>query len=295
MKQRKIAVLVDPNEIYPPSDKMALDFLGEIGKSQRCEVDILTKKDINKLKNYSALFIRTLTNVEDYTYQWSLLAQYRKMNLLDTPKGISLGCNKNIQYQLCMEHKIHLPKTQFIYAFDDLDKLDKKINLKFPLVMKVPNGSFSNGVYKIHDLDELKKKAQRLFHNKKLYSLILQEYIYTEYDWRIGILNKKPLFACKYFMAKDHWQIIKYHDEQSFDEGDAETVSIHKVPAKVMGIVSKIIPLIDNGLYGIDVKILNNKSYFIEINDNPNICFNVEDQVGREKIYKKLINQLIGN
>lgn len=292
MKKNKIAVLIDPNEIYPPSDKMALDYLVATGESLECEVNFLTKKDVAKLENYSALFIRTLTNVEDYTYQWALLAQYLNMQLIDTPRGISLGCNKDIQYQLCMGNKITIPKTQFIYSFDDLNKIERKLNLTFPLVLKIPNGSFSTGVYKIHDLAELKQKAKGLFQDKKLYSLILQEYIYTEFDWRIGILNKKPLFACKYFMAKDHWQIIKYHDERSFDEGDAETVSVNQIPAKVMEMVEQIIPLIDDGFYGVDIKIFNDKSYFIEINDNPNLCFNVEDLVNREEIYQKILNRL---
>ena len=28
-----------------------------------------------------------------------------------------------------------------------------------------------------------------------------QEYLATDFDWRVGVLDRRPLFACKYFMA----------------------------------------------------------------------------------------------
>ena len=31
----------------------------------------------------------------------------------------------------------------------------------------------------------------------------------TDFDWRIGVLEGKALYACRYFMARKHWQILK--------------------------------------------------------------------------------------
>ena len=28
------------------------------------------------------------------------------------------------------------------------------------------------------------------------------EYLPTDFDWRVGIFDRKPLFVCKYFMAE---------------------------------------------------------------------------------------------
>ena len=51
--------------------------------------------------------------------------------------------------------------------------------------------------------------------------ILVQEFVPTEFDWRIGILNKKPIFACQYFMSKSHWQIVKHGDGGDFTEGGA--------------------------------------------------------------------------
>ena len=37
--------------------------------------------------------------------------------------------------------------------------------------------------------------------------LLAQAFTPTEFDWRVGLLNGVPLYACKYYMAKGHWQI----------------------------------------------------------------------------------------
>jgi hypothetical protein len=34
--------------------------------------------------------------------------------------------------------------------------------------------------------------------------------MYTEFDWRIGILNGQALYACQYFMSRGHWQIYNH-------------------------------------------------------------------------------------
>ena len=64
------------------------------------------------------------------------------------------------------------------------------------MVLKVPDGSFSRGIIKVNDLAELEAGAESLLKNSAL--LIAQEYLYTQYDWRIGVLNNKPLYACRY-------------------------------------------------------------------------------------------------
>ena len=52
--------------------------------------------------------------------------------------------------------------------------------------------------------------------------VIIQEYIPTASDWRVGVLDRRALFVCKYFMAPDHWQVIK-RDANGRGEGQAET------------------------------------------------------------------------
>ena len=61
--------------------------------------------------------------------------------------------------------------------------------------LKIPDGSFSRGVEKANSREELESIAKMLFEKTEL--ILAQEFLYTEYDWRIGILNGRPFFACQ--------------------------------------------------------------------------------------------------
>ena len=41
----------------------------------------------------------------------------------------------------------------------------------------------------------------------------------TQFDWRVGVLNRQPLYVCQYFMSKNHWQIVKHEADGRFEEG----------------------------------------------------------------------------
>lgn len=47
--------------------------------------------------------------------------------------------------------------------------------------------------------------------------IIAQEFLPTSYDWRVGVLNNEVLFVCKYYMAKDHWQIYNWGSRKKND------------------------------------------------------------------------------
>jgi glutathione synthase/RimK-type ligase-like ATP-grasp enzyme len=51
--------------------------------------------------------------------------------------------------------------------------------------------------------------------------IVAQEYLRTEFDWCIGILDRRPLFVAKYCMVPGHWQIVRHGDEKhDFTEGN---------------------------------------------------------------------------
>ena len=56
----------------------------------------------------------------------------------------------------------------------------------------------------------------------------------SEFDWRIGILDQAPLYACKYYMAKDHWQIYDWASENTENFGASDAVPIENVPEVVI-------------------------------------------------------------
>ena len=123
--------------------------------------------------------------------------------------------------------------------------------------------------------------------------IIAQEYCPSEYDWRIGILDGEPLFACKYYMAKGHWQIYNWDAKKKDDQdGNADCLAIEDVPANIMETALNTAKIMGQGLYGIDIKEVDGKPLVIEINDNPNIDAGVEDRYYGDLVYSKIIEAL---
>jgi glutathione synthase/RimK-type ligase-like ATP-grasp enzyme len=55
----------------------------------------------------------------------------------------------------------------------------------------------------------------------------------------------------------------------------------------------QITGIIGDGLYGVDIKQVENKFYVIEVNDNPNIDVGVEDSLSKDKLYLNIMNTFL--
>jgi glutathione synthase/RimK-type ligase-like ATP-grasp enzyme len=158
--------------------------------------------------------------------------------------------------------------------------------LGLPCVLKVPDGAFGLGVSKIESEEQLAEKTRELFARSEL--LIAQEWLPTEFDWRIGVFDGRPLFAAQYKMAPGHWQVIK-RDGQERVEGDTIAFSIGEVPQVVIDTAVKAANLIGRGLYGVDLKQSGEKCWLIEVNVNPNIDAGNEDQILGDALYREIL------
>lgn len=131
-----------------------------------------------------------------------------------------------------------------------------------------------------------------LFHKSAL--IIAQEYIPSAFDWRIGILEGKPLYACKYYMARDHWQIYNWNTNKSnATVGAVETFLIEDAPQEVVETALKAANAIGDGFYGVDLKSKDGKVYIIEVNDNPSIDRHWEDEILGDKLYIQIMENIM--
>jgi glutathione synthase/RimK-type ligase-like ATP-grasp enzyme len=124
---------------------------------------------------------------------------------------------------------------------------------------------------------------------------IAQEYMPSDFDWRIGVLDGKPLYACKYFMARGHWQIYNWgSDTKKGQEGDFATMPVADAPPFIVEAALKAVHAIvgDQGLFGVDVKEFEGKPYVIEVNECPNIDHGVEDVTLGDELYRAIIGSL---
>lgn len=281
-----IAVLVNPEEKTPPSCPKALKKFKEAANRKGLYVEHITRENIDRLNEFDALFIRETTGVNNYTYEFSRMAYAEGLIVIDDPWSILRCSNKIYQNETFKKHRILTPQTEVLTKnFFQYEMLN---DMKFPLVLKQPDSSFSLGVAKVDNVEQATKAISELFKNSDM--IICQEFLYSEFDWRIGVLDNKPLFACKYFMSKGHWQIYNWKSKKETDKaGLFETLNIEDVPQAVLQTAIKAASLIGDGLYGVDLKMVNGKVYVVEVNDNPNIDSGVEDKVLGNKLYDKLV------
>ena len=267
-----LAILHDPKDPLPPSNAKALKSFVKAGKKLGINVELIEKKDYSRLAEYDALFIRDTTRINHYTYRFSKKAESEGMVVIDDPTSILRCTNKVYLAELLRANKIPTPKS-VILGRKDLAATEEAIG--YPMVLKVPDGAFSLGVFKAENRADFNAITEKLFKNSEL--ILAQEYLYTEFDWRIGVLNRKPIFACQYFMFKKHWQIVKHTTNGGFQEGNAKTWAVAEAPKVVVDVAVKAAGLIGDGLYGVDVKQSGKDVYVIEVNDNPNLDAGVED------------------
>ena len=283
-KQRfhDLAILVDPTENNAPSNKKALDAFVSAGESLGLNVDLIDKNDSRSIAEYDALFIRATTSVDHYTYRFARRASQENLVVIDDPQSIVKCTNKVYLAELMRSHQILTPETTFI------SKFDKELPLiQFPCVVKRPDSAFSQGVAKFDDQKELQKSLPQFFKTSDL--ILIQPFIPTEFDWRIGVLDNKPLYACRYYMAKGHWQIYNWSAALQEIEGDHETMPLSAVPESIIKTALKATRLIGDSLYGVDIKSHGEKNYVIEVNDNPSIDSGIEDTVLGEALYQQIM------
>jgi glutathione synthase/RimK-type ligase-like ATP-grasp enzyme len=279
-----MAILWNAEEKAPPSDEKAIQNFVKAGEQLGIGVEVITRDDYNRLAEFDALFIRETTNVNHHTYRFARRAKAEGLVVVDDPDSILKCTNKVYLAELLDRHSIPAPKTLIIHR-DNTDRIIPELGL--PCILKQPDSSFSQGVLKASTPAELTTMVEMLLDKSDL--VIAQQFMPTEYDWRIGIMDGKPLFACRYFMAKKHWQIIKTDTKGDMSFGKSETLPWEMAPQHVMRTALKAANLIGNSFYGVDIKQSGNKCYLIEVNDNPNLDSGVEDLLLKDELYNRIM------
>jgi glutathione synthase/RimK-type ligase-like ATP-grasp enzyme len=285
-----LAILHNPAETLPPSNAAALDNFVRVGRQLGVDVELIEKKDYARLAEYDALLIRETTRVDDHTYRFAKKAEREGLIVMDDPASILRCTNKVYLTDLLRSRGLGMPDTEILYK-DNPQELERVgARLGFPLVLKIPDGCFSRGVYKVEDAQQLRSVSAELFEHSVL--LLAQEYLYTEYDWRIGILNRKPVFACQYFMSRGHWQIVE-HKAGGEVIGECRTLPVESAPPAVVDLALKTASLIGDGLYGVDLKQVGGEVVVIEVNDNPNLDAGIEDACLKDDLYRQVLEEFI--
>src|SRR5690606_15474990 len=164
-------------------------------------VEPISKRDLARLANHDALFIRETTSISNHTYRFARRARQEGMPVIDDPVSMIRCTNKVYLHELLGANGIAMPSTMIASSVDEAEQIADRIG--FPMVVKIPDGSFSKGVRKADDLEGLKSLMREWLKETDL--LICQKFMPTEFDWRVGVLGRRPIFVTRYLMARRLW------------------------------------------------------------------------------------------
>jgi glutathione synthase/RimK-type ligase-like ATP-grasp enzyme len=283
-----LAILYNPDDELAPSDKKAIDKFVKAAGTLGMGAEIIGRDDYARIAEFDALFIRETTQVNHHTYRFARRAATEGLVVIDDAESILKCANKVYMAEVLACSKVSTPKTLIVHR-DNVDEIGRILG--FPCVLKRPDAAFSQGVVKVENEQSLGEHVDDFLSKSDL--LIAQEFLPTTFDWRIGICDGQPLYACKYHMASGHWQIVNHAHPGSQKYGRFETIPVEIAPRQVVRAARKAAALIGNGLYGVDVKQSNGACFVIEINDNPNIDAGVEDKVLKGELYRRIMEVIL--
>ena len=282
-----LAILAGTDQT-PPSNRKALDRFARAAETLGINAELVTRDDYQRIAEFDALFIRETTAVNHHTYRFARRAEAEGLVVIDDPLSIVKCTNKVYLTELMNTHKVRIPKTIIVHR-DNLDEVGSRIG--FPCVLKQPDSAFSRGVIKVSTPAMLTMTGDSMLETSELF--LAQEFIPTEFDWRIGVIGGQLLYACRYWMAKSHWQITRRTTMGRTVDGRVECVDLDQVPSEVIDAALQSAALIGDGLYGVDIKVHEGVPHVIEVNDNPNIDAGFEDKILQGELYNRLAREFL--
>jgi len=257
--------------------------------------EFISKRHLPQIPLYDALFIRATTDPSYTAYVASKIAWENKLPVLDDPHSIRICSNKIHMYKLL--EKAGVPFIPSLYlSRDDLN--ERTINTVFeclgkPVVLKAPYTSFSKYVEKTESSWGFRRICKRFFRRSDV--VVVQRYVPTHFDWRLGVLDDEVLYACQYFIPKGRWKHgTRIRNRDRIVWGRTKTIPRADTPSRLQEIGVSACKAIGSGLFGVDLKEVNGDYVVVEVNDNPSIYAGEEDLKDGD-IYRKIIQYLVEN
>jgi glutathione synthase/RimK-type ligase-like ATP-grasp enzyme len=285
--EHDLAILINENERSAPSNREALKRFERAARANGFDVELLSRDDYGRIAEFDALFIRETTAVNHHTYRFASRARAEGLVVVDDPESIIRCGNKVYLVELAKRLDLAIPPTMVVGSSMQTDEIVRELGL--PCVLKQPDSAFSQGVFRADTREQLATGLEKLLSRSDL--VVVQSFMPTEFDWRVGVFDRQPLFVCRYFMAEGHWQIY-HHGAKRTEQGDAEGIAVQHAPREVLQLALKTANAIGEGFYGVDIKTVGGRHVLMEVNDNPTVDHGVEDSVLGDELYDRFMKRM---
>lgn len=284
----RLGIFVDRKTLASAEQLNALIRCRDVADGMGHTAEFIFPVDIQKIGKVDALFIRARTDPMNITYVAAKMAEFNGIPVIDDPRSIQVCGDKVNMYSALMKKGISLPETVFLSRKDlTVERVAGLFDtLGSPLVIKEPSTSFSQRVERVRDVAEFFRVARRFI--KLSDWIVVQQFIESRYDWRVGVLDGQLLYACKYTIPSVTFKIQASVNGHIVYCG-VESVPPDKIPPHVVPLGIAAAGAIGNGLYGVDIKNNNGDAYVIEVNDNPSL------EGGEDQYYPDVYGKIVAH
>ena len=278
----RLSVLMDRSERMKCSSLGTLNHFVQV--ASRFGIEARLMEDIEEPPGqWDGLFLRCRPRFGNRAHRLAERFWSAGLPVIDSPKDILIDLDKVLQGEIWKKAGLRRPAT-IIAVEDEADAAAIGAQLGFPVVVKTPDGAFCDGVECAGNVQDLDLLLELLHASHR--RLVCQEWIECDYDWRIGVLEGEPLYACKYYRAKGDWRIIKPSINKSV-EGRHRTISLSDVPPEVTQMAVDAARASGVSLAGVDIK-RSSAPVLIEINANPTIEHGIEDAREGDAVWERI-------
>lgn len=256
------------------------------------QLDFLFRGEIDFLGRYDGVFIRALTDPRNASYVVARRAEMAGMRVLDHAASIRICCDKVAMYDRLMRAGVPMPETRFVRSGDVTAATARELfeRLGVPLVLKAPNSSFSAYVDKVVDEEAFVRVGRRFL--RRADRIVVQQYLPSEFDWRVVTLNGAVLAVVRYVFVPDRWKLMDRGEHGEWAQ--VEAIPRDRADPELLRVATAAADAIGRSLYGVDVKEIGGAYYVIEVNDNPTLAAGEEDQADPD-LYARIIAYLAGD
>jgi len=288
----RLGLFVDRQTLGNSEQLTALIRLRDSAEEMGHTVYFIFPTEIAKIGKVDGLFIRSRTDPLNISFVAAKMAELHGIPVIDDPRSIQVCSDKVNMYLHLMKAGVRIPETVFVRKDELTEKAAAGIlaRLGSPLVLKEPSTSFSLRVEKVSTVPEFLKTGRRFI--KLSDWIVAQKFIESDFDWRVGVLDGEPLYACQYIIPQDTFKI------QATVNGHVvycavKSQPLGKVPRPICDAAVAAAKAIGRGFYGVDIKDQDGTPFVIEVNDNPSL------EAGEDEhspgLYRRIIGHLLGD
>jgi glutathione synthase/RimK-type ligase-like ATP-grasp enzyme len=244
--------------------------------------------EIKKVLKTDALFIRSRTDPLNISFIASKMAEMHDIPVIDDSRSIQICSDKVNMYLHLIKARVPVPRTEFVKKDDFREDGIRNLleSMGGSMILKEPSTTLGNRVKKVTSPTDAHRIAGSYL--KMSDWIVAQEYIESDEDWKIGVLDGRLLYACRYVLPTESEKIVA-SEEGEIPDYASESVPPDQVPRETIDLAIKAASAIGKGLYSVDIKQRGGRQFVIEVNDNPSL------ESGEDEYYPQIYNEIISN